>query len=237
MIDVSLRPNRIICGRESEVQVCLVNGGAGRVSRLRFKLKGPLDVLFTRGAGTVKVGALAAGDERCHDLLVKGERAGTFAVTVTDFSYRNARGEYEEFPDQTLSLTVEEAPAGGNGPTQDFGAISPKKMRPPDEIGRALAAIRPRLLEVLARCGPFENNATLRDQFGDPRLWPWRRALPERRSRQERIEATVSFLQERKSSQGEWALVLFLEVLAERIDPGDLCRQELEGLIETLKTP
>lgn len=237
MIEASLRPDTIVCGRESELKLCLANAGSGRVSRLRLKLKSPLGVAFVEGSRKVTMDALDAGSERCHDLVVKAERAGTFTFTVTSFSCRNARGEYEEFPDQTLSLTVEDAPTVRIQPTQDFGAISPKNMRPIDEIGRALAAIRPRLLEVLARCGPFESNATLRDQFADPRLWPWRRALPERRSRQERIEATVSFLQERKSSQGEWALVLFLEVLAERIDPGDLCRQELEGLIERLKMP
>lgn len=92
-----------------------------------------------------------------------------------------------------------------------------------------------RLRTTLLDCGPFDSGPALRAAFVDARIWPWRDRLPQAHTRTERVDATVDLLHDKYTDQQENALVLFLRVLSERIDPGDACRQRLVELADELE--
>ncbi len=87
-----------------------------------------------------------------------------------------------------------------------------------------------RLRETLSRCGPFESDRALRAAFVDARLAPWRDSLPEADSRAVRVNALIAALLDRRDIHGNPALVLFVEVLAESVAPGDACHGDLAAL-------
>ena len=82
-----------------------------------------------------------------------------------------------------------------------------------------------RLRQVLPRCGPFRNDAELRDLFFEERIAPWRNVIQDSGSISGRVNALISLLYEQHNPLQENALVLFLEVLSEQLDAGDDCRQ------------
>ena len=84
-----------------------------------------------------------------------------------------------------------------------------------------------RLREVLLRCGPFENNSSLRAIFVDGRIHAWRDLVPEASSRAERVDAVIDKLLDRTDPQGRSALALLAEVLADRVSPDDACYRSL----------
>ena len=89
---------------------------------------------------------------------------------------------------------------------------------------------------TLLRCWPFEDNRHLRSLFIDPRLRPWQHNLPQADSMGATVDALIAFLHDkRRSDTNRQALALFLEVLAERIDPGDACHQQLLELSRELE--
>jgi hypothetical protein len=93
-------------------------------------------------------------------------------------------------------------------------------------------SLHQRLQRTLLRCGPFDSDRALRPLFVDARLSPWRDWLPEASSPGERVLAVIEILSERRNSQGERALVLFLRVLRDNSPPGDACRHELAALAD-----
>lgn len=104
-----------------------------------------------------------------------------------------------------------------------------------------MTGIPPQLLreicEELLRCGPFDSDNELRHAFIDARLNPWYKTIPEAGSPAERVNAVVEFLCQRYNEQQENGLVLFLQVLSERINPIDVCHQRLiELAIELERT-
>lgn len=93
-----------------------------------------------------------------------------------------------------------------------------------------------RLHEVLARCPQFDSAAQLHSVFVDERISPWRDAIPEAGSRSERIAALIAVLHDRANTQGQSALVLFLQALADTYPPGDALHQELRTLARSVET-
>jgi len=97
-----------------------------------------------------------------------------------------------------------------------------------------------RLTTALLPTGYFDDENTLRSQFVDARISPWRYRLPEATSPQDRLRGTLSFLHQQFSSNSDYkggqsnALVLFLYVLGEAIDPGDRRRGEIMALADAL---
>lgn len=93
-----------------------------------------------------------------------------------------------------------------------------------------------RLRQVLLDCGPFDNNRQLGVMFADDRLSPWRYSLPQADSVTDRVDNVIAFLcpKQRSDTQAN-ALVLLLQVLSERIDPGDACHQQLKNLAVELE--
>lgn len=101
-----------------------------------------------------------------------------------------------------------------------------------------MAGISPSLLTdlraTLLSCGPFRQPEELQALFVDKRLYPWRTQIPQANSEAGRLSAVIDTLLERKNKQGENALVLFIQVLSERLDEADFCHEQLTGLAARL---
>ena len=93
-----------------------------------------------------------------------------------------------------------------------------------------------RIRETLVDCAPFSNERQLRALFIDPRVKVWRRRLPtQSENLYDLINTAIELLLNAYSSQGENALVLFLEIVAGEIDKDDLCHQQVSTLASELR--
>lgn len=92
-----------------------------------------------------------------------------------------------------------------------------------------------RIRQALLDCGPFDTDRQLRAVFADSRLSPWRHNLPQADSLTGRVDALIDFLHTKQRGDTRAnALVLFLQVLSERLDPGDACHHRLKELAAEL---
>lgn len=90
------------------------------------------------------------------------------------------------------------------------------------------------LFNTLLACDPFENDLALRNLFSRPGLRPWRNALQATTNRRQRVESAMAVLAERYNNRGEYALILFLQALRDRLDPADQLYQQLDTLTEQM---
>jgi hypothetical protein len=97
-------------------------------------------------------------------------------------------------------------------------------------------ALYQQLRHVLLQCGPFDDEDDLRALFADPRISVWGDDLPGADSAARRVEATIAFLQKRQNRAAENALVLFLQVVQDRVSPDDYCHGQLGAVIQSLTT-
>ena len=86
-----------------------------------------------------------------------------------------------------------------------------------------------RLKETLLRCAPFDDAAALRAIFAHPSLVPWRYHVSDADDAQTRVEKLLARLAGQADAAGTPALVLLLNVLAER-EPGTKCAEDLRAL-------
>jgi hypothetical protein len=92
--------------------------------------------------------------------------------------------------------------------------------------------IHSRILKTLRDCDLIHNERQLRAVFADPRLQLWQGFLPVGSENLAMLlEETVAMLIKRSNKAGEQAIVLFLQVLQERVDPHDWCHEQIETLI------
>lgn len=87
-----------------------------------------------------------------------------------------------------------------------------------------------RLRDLLARCDELDRNGDLQAVFADPRLAAWRAGLPEADTLKARVDRLIAYLQPRRNRDGQAALGLLLQALAERYDPEDALHGDLLGL-------
>ncbi len=93
-----------------------------------------------------------------------------------------------------------------------------------------------RLRETLARCGSFDSDRALRAVFVDARIAPWRDLISDNTpNRAARVDALIEALLEQVSDASDSALALFLDVLADRVSPGDACKKRLARLVAELR--
>lgn len=92
------------------------------------------------------------------------------------------------------------------------------------------------LRRSLLECGPVENHLQLEAMFVDDRLSPWRYSVPQSDSVTARVDVLVNFLYTRqREDTGINALVLFLQVLSERLDQADAHHHRLKNLADMLE--
>lgn len=92
-----------------------------------------------------------------------------------------------------------------------------------------------RLCKTILRCGSFKNHEQLLDIFSEERIHPWRNKIPYRDTPEKLVKALIAFLFGQTHTEGENALVLFLEVLRDNIDPCDQCHNDLNQLAFEVK--
>jgi hypothetical protein len=90
------------------------------------------------------------------------------------------------------------------------------------------------LREVLADCEQFETNRGLRNLFTDARIRPWRDNLPQADTLMGRVDGVISYLHDKKHSDGSNALVLMLLALASTVDQQDDRYERLKALASAL---
>ncbi|HSH05786.1 MAG TPA: NACHT domain-containing protein [Anaerolineae bacterium] len=91
------------------------------------------------------------------------------------------------------------------------------------------------LRHTLLNCGPFSSQNSLHAIFTDERIAHWQQNLPDGHAPMARVEAVIAYLRPRHNTHLQQnALVLFLQVLAERIDPLDNCHQTISDLSQQL---
>ncbi len=88
---------------------------------------------------------------------------------------------------------------------------------------------------TLLSCGPFSGDRELYAVFVDARISPWRNTIPQAHSPGTRVNAIISHLIDRHNTSQQNALVLFLRVLGERMDPGDVCHRDLGQAADMLE--
>lgn len=96
-------------------------------------------------------------------------------------------------------------------------------------------ALSNRLRAALPRCGPFRSNEELKAVFTDERISAWRNRVPEAEATASRVDALIFRLYDQRDAEGRNALSLFLQVAADRLDPADGCKSELESLVKELR--
>ena len=89
---------------------------------------------------------------------------------------------------------------------------------------------------TLLNCWQLSGNRQLNALFADPRLQPWRYNVPDTDNVAASVDAIISLLHDRqRADDGRSALALFLEVLADRIDPGDACHGQLHDMARQIE--
>lgn len=92
------------------------------------------------------------------------------------------------------------------------------------------------LCEVLLQCGVFDSDGSLKTVFVVKSIHLWRDDLPQAASSRKRVEATIDYLYDKCNSRGENALVLFVDVLANRFSSDDGLHHELTRISEHLSS-
>lgn len=168
------------------------------------------------------------------------DRAGRFARTAYAVWPGLPAGEVRMWRDRGIVI-LEEEPWKLVGDTAHLG---PSKKQRSTQDSEALISTTPnippelyrRLQEVLLRCGPFENNSSLRPLFVDSRISQWRNNLPSANSASKRVQAVIDELLKHTNTKGENALVLLLHVVRDHTPRGDSCYGQLDTLASELKS-
>lgn len=87
-----------------------------------------------------------------------------------------------------------------------------------------------RLRDAFEASDYFESDRRLRALFSDRRVAAWRSRLRDAESIEERVDAAIDLLYDQVNRSGDNGLLLLTTLLAERLDPGDATRGQLEEL-------
>lgn len=93
----------------------------------------------------------------------------------------------------------------------------------------------PKLRQALLSCDEFQNPRLLYAVMGTSVLSPWQNGLPAADAVGARVDLTIHYLSDKHHVNGESALVLFLQVLAERYAPQDERHATLLDLADALR--
>jgi hypothetical protein len=152
-------------------------------------------------------------------------------VTATD------GGEISDASQQNENVTQQQISA--TGPGSSVSNVHQKSGGRPvaSQTGHTnsiSSAVHGQLRQVLLDCAPL-GERELQSLFVDDRLSPWRNHLPAADTTQARVENLIAFLHNKHNVLGENGLVLFLQVIAERLDKADACRGRLLDIAQQLE--
>jgi hypothetical protein len=106
MIEVSFEPRQLAEGRDCDMAVRITNPGPGTCTNIVFRLDLPRDFLLLRGRDRMEIAELRAGRSYVQDVIVRPEKAGTFAVRSANFAYLDNHGRTVRRTDFRDELTV-----------------------------------------------------------------------------------------------------------------------------------
>ena len=92
-----------------------------------------------------------------------------------------------------------------------------------------------RLRQLLLKCDEFHSPRLLYAVMGTAPLAPWQTGLPSADAVSTRVDLTIHYLSDKRHINGESALVLLLQVLAERYAEQDERHKALLGLANELR--
>lgn len=107
MIEVTLSPQRLQAGQDTEVTVTLTNVGEGVCRNVVFHLDLPWQIIRLSGNGQIETDRLPAGASVRGSLRVRADDVGSWPVHSSNFSYRNRHGSTVRKDDYTDLLIVE----------------------------------------------------------------------------------------------------------------------------------
>jgi hypothetical protein len=189
----------------------LVRGGVPTVIAMQGNISAEVAARFTP----------ALLKELCHDGVVdRALSMARLAVSSTPDWWMPVL--YSRVPDNRLWRQAEHA-----GPR--LPATSPQKAPRPGQSGQHLS-----LRKLLLQCNEFQSQRELRALFGADALRLWQARLPEADSLTSRVDLTLDYLYDRKTSAGRTGIALLLEELLQRYEPDDERYALLQGALEIL---
>jgi hypothetical protein len=90
------------------------------------------------------------------------------------------------------------------------------------------------LRQILIECEEISTNARLRSLFNYPSLLPYKAGLPEATSLSERVDLLIDYLLNKKLRTGESVLIIFLQVISERISNEDNNKERIAHIIDSI---
>lgn len=93
-----------------------------------------------------------------------------------------------------------------------------------------------RCRNILLKCSEFDSNTSLRAVFVTKKLHPFCSGLPEAANKSERVDKCLEYLLDKRLSDGQPVLPLFLTALRDRYQAGDALRDELGTLVEAVQS-
>jgi hypothetical protein len=115
VIELELRPGRVIAGEPADLRLRVTNTGSGPCTNVAFTIEVPAGIIHVLGRDNVYFEQLEARESSELELRVIAERPGRFGFTTRDFSYRDHRGQARAVPEFDLELV---AVAAGPPPPQ-----------------------------------------------------------------------------------------------------------------------
>lgn len=135
MIQVTALPRVLEVNLATELEVCLTNDSNTACSGVICKLKLPPEIFLLGGMDRIEMRHLAPGESGTFRLLIKPSQVGSWAISSSNFSYRDAHGQGRRITD--LRLPIKVAPAG-----QTKAQPVPAKAELEVDLGRSSLPLR-----------------------------------------------------------------------------------------------
>jgi hypothetical protein len=118
VIKVSITPRRLVVGSRAQMEIRLANFGGGTCANVVFTLGLPAGIRLVSGRERIGIGAIAPGVDYVQTVTVQADKAGDYALTSPNFSYRNSDDVSIRVSDWQTPVTVEPARPAAPLPAQ-----------------------------------------------------------------------------------------------------------------------
>lgn len=109
MIHIVLEPIKLTAGQPNQLTVWLSNTSRETVTNLVCKLDLPTSITLLKGNTKIEILQIAPGQRLNHILQVSPKSTGTFALTSSNFSYRDGSGKSRRIKDLRCEIDIVES--------------------------------------------------------------------------------------------------------------------------------
>jgi hypothetical protein len=113
-------------------------------------------------------------------------------------------------------------------------SLSKPMEQSPEPVKGIPTALSSPLRNTLLQCAEFRDSQSLRAVLAHEMLTPWQHSVPIVNAPQSQVSVLISYLADRYRADGQNALVLFLDVLADNYDENDQLHSDLLDLAKNL---